>query len=65
MLYSTFGRKRGEGESGYNVVFGEICHTNHMSSCFKAKERTTGNVLITYNNPISLSGVVMREEHRM
>jgi hypothetical protein len=56
MLYSTFCRKRGEGESGYNVVFGEICRTNHKSSCFKAKERTTGNVLIMYNNPIFLSG---------
>ncbi len=65
MLYSTFCRKRGEGESGYNVVFGEICRTNHKSSCFKAKERTTGNVLITYNNPIVLSGVERREERCM
>jgi hypothetical protein len=47
-----FCRKRGEGESGYNVVFGEIRRTNYKSSCFKAKERTRKRpVLLMYNNP--------------
>ncbi len=59
MLYSMLRMRRGEGESGYNVVFGEIRSTCHKSSFFKAKEitrkrsgRLLEDVLLTYNNPI-------------
>ena len=36
VLYEIFFRKRGEGESGENVVSDEIYSMNHKSSCFKA-----------------------------
>jgi hypothetical protein len=53
-----FYMRRGEGESGYNVVFGVIRSKSYMLF-FKAKVRTRKrsgrlleDVLLPYNNPI-------------
>jgi hypothetical protein len=58
-VVSRFCMRRGEGESGYNVVFGEIRSMSHKSSFFKAKERIRKrsvrlleDVILAYNNPI-------------